>query len=86
LQKGQNLESLKRHSYEVHPLTDPEGPKAEHSYSSDHSLGSALDGGWVVKRHAAAAIPSGKRTPVLVTEWAPGPVWTNAENLAPTGI
>jgi hypothetical protein len=23
---------------------------------------------------------------VLEAEWAPGPVWTGAENLAPTGI
>jgi hypothetical protein len=32
------------------------------------------------QRHAPAALPSGK------TGWATGPVWTRAENLAPTRI
>jgi len=40
------------------------------------------------QRHAPAAIPPGK-TPVSIVKkagWAPGTVWTDAENLAPTGI
>ena len=40
------------------------------------------------QRQAPAALPPGKRPGTLVEEagWAPGPVWTRAENLAPTGI
>jgi hypothetical protein len=44
--------------------------------------------GWVVKRHAPAALPP-ERDPVPTVQeagWAPGPVRTGAENLAPTGI
>ena len=42
------------------------------------------------QRQATAASPSGKR-PIRVVqeaeaEWAPGTVWTGAENLAATGI
>ena len=40
------------------------------------------------QRHAPAALYSGK-DPVPITQeagWAPGPVWTSAENLAPTRI
>jgi hypothetical protein len=40
-------------------------------------------GGW---RHASAALPPGKRPIVQEAGWAPGPVSTDAENLAPTGI
>ena len=56
-------------------------------YSSTLSLTSALDeGGW------SAPLPGrftpGKDPVPIVQEagWAPGPVWTGAENLAPTGI
>jgi hypothetical protein len=40
------------------------------------------------QRHFLAALPPGKDTlPILEeAEWAPAPVWTGAENLAPTGI
>jgi len=41
------------------------------------------------QRHAPAALPPGKDPVPVVQEvgWAPGPVWTGAENLAPpTGI
>ena len=37
------------------------------------------------QRHAPAALPPGM-TIVQEAGWAPGPVWTGAENLAPTGI
>ena len=40
------------------------------------------------QRHAPAALPR-KRDPVSLVKaagWAPGPVWTDAENLASTGI
>jgi hypothetical protein len=38
--------------------------------------------------HAPAALPPGKtpRTHCIGGWWAPGPVWTGAENLASTGI
>ena len=41
------------------------------------------------QRHAPAALLSGKEPVPIVQEagWAPGPVWTGAENLAsPSGI
>ena len=40
------------------------------------------------QRHAPAALPPGKDPVPTVQEagWAPGPVWTNAEYLAPTEI
>jgi len=40
------------------------------------------------QRHAPAALPLRKTRYPLYREarWAPGPVWTGAENLAPTGI
>ena len=40
------------------------------------------------QRHAPAALHPGKDSVPIVQEagWAPGPVWTGAENLAPTGI
>ena len=45
-------------------------------------------GGVRGQRHAPAALYPGK-DPVLIVQvagWAPGPVWTGAENLTPTGI
>jgi hypothetical protein len=40
------------------------------------------------QRHAPAALPPGKDPVPTVQEdgWASGPVWTDVENLAPTGI
>jgi hypothetical protein len=40
------------------------------------------------KRHAPAALPPGNDPVPIVQKagWAPGPVWTDVENLAPTGI
>jgi hypothetical protein len=40
------------------------------------------------QRHPPAALPPGKKTGSIVQEagWAPGPVWTCAEYLAPSGI
>jgi len=52
-------------------------------YSSTLSLTSTLDGrGWSMPR------PGMTWYPFILQEawWAPGPVWTSAENLAPTGI
>jgi hypothetical protein len=56
-------------------------------YSSTLPSTSALDrvGG---QRHAPAVLPPGKDLVPTAQEagWAPGPVWTGAENLAPIGI
>jgi len=40
------------------------------------------------QRHAPAALPPGKDPVPILQEhgWAPGPVWTGAENLATTGV
>ena len=40
------------------------------------------------QRHSPAALTPGKGPVPIVQEagWAPGPVWTGAENLDPTGI
>jgi hypothetical protein len=40
------------------------------------------------QRNATAALPPEKDPVPIVQEdgWAPGPVWTGAENLAPTGF
>jgi hypothetical protein len=44
--------------------------------------------GWVVNSTIRPLYPPGKDPVPIVYEagWAPGPVWTCAENLAPTGI
>jgi hypothetical protein len=48
----------------------------------------ALDGGWGVSvTPQPLSIPGKDPVPIVQeTGWAPGPVWTGAENLAPTGI
>jgi len=57
------------------------------THFSIHSLTSAL-GGVGGERHIPPALPSGKRRGTHLQEagWAPGPVWTGAENFAPTGV
>ena len=73
---------------EVHPRTGHEGPEGEQRYSSTLSLTSALDGGgWPMS--SPGRFTPGKEDPVPIVQevrWVPGPVWTGAENLAPTGI
>jgi len=71
----------------VHPTTGHKGPAAEDRCTSTLSLTSALDGdGWSTPR--PGQFTPGKNPVPIVKEagWAPGPVWTGAENLAPTGI
>jgi hypothetical protein len=71
----------------VHPRTDHEGPEVKYRYSSTISLTSAL-GGVGGRHHPLAAVLREKdRVPILLEAgWTPGPVWTGAENLAPTGF
>ena len=48
----------------------------------------ALEGGeWSVARPGRTLPPGKDPVPIVQeAEWAPGPVWTGAENLVPTGI
>ena len=48
----------------------------------------ALEGGEGSASRPGHSLPAGKDPVPFVQEagWAPGPVWTGAENLAPTGI
>jgi hypothetical protein len=68
-------------------FTGHEGPYGEQMYSSTLFLdrGTRRGGG---QRHALAAFYPGKDPVPTVQEagWDPGPVWTCAENLAPTRI
>ena len=67
-------------------MTFHEGTEEEYMYS--FFLTSVLDGGWVVNATPRPLYPGEKDQVSIVQEagWAPGPVWTGAENLAPTGI
>jgi hypothetical protein len=49
---------------------------------------SALEGGEWSAARPGRTLPPGKEPVPIVQEagWATGPVWTGAENLAPTGI
>jgi hypothetical protein len=48
----------------------------------------ALEGGEGSALRPGCSLPPGKNPVPIVqeTEWAPGPFWTGAENLVPTGI
>jgi len=51
-------------------------------------LTTALEGGEGSASRPGRSLPPEKDPVPIVQEagWAPGPVWTGAENLAPTGI
>ena len=71
----------------VLPITGHEDPEGEQMYSSTLPSTSALyGGGWSTPRRGR--FTPGKDPLPIVQEagWASGPVWTGAENLAPTGI
>jgi hypothetical protein len=62
-----------------------EGPDREKS--STISLTSALDrDGWLTARPGSFTPKINPVSTVQVAGWAPGPVWTATENLAPNGI
>ena len=64
------------------PRTGHEGPGGKQRHSSTISLTSALDGGWVPR--PGCFTPEKDPVPIVQEAgWAPGPVWTGAENLAP---
>jgi hypothetical protein len=66
--------------------TGHEGPEGE-MYISTLSLTSMLDmRGWSTPR-SGRFIPAKVKLPIVSeAAWTAGPVWTGAENLAPTGI
>ena len=70
-----------------HPRTGHEIPDGEKMYRFTLYLTSALDaGGWSTPR-PGRFIPGKDPVPIVQEAgWAPGPVWTGAENVAPTGI
>jgi hypothetical protein len=56
-------------------------------YSCTISLTAALDGGGLSTPHPGSFTPEKDPVPIVYEGgWAPGPVWTGAENLAHTGI
>ena len=78
---------IKKLEGKVHPITGHEGPEDEQRYSSTLSWPRRLGGGgWSAPR--PGPFTPGKDPVPIVQEagWGPGPVWTGAENLAPTGI
>jgi hypothetical protein len=44
--------------------------------------------GWVFNALSGAALPRGKDPVIIIEEagWAPGPAWTEVENLDPAGF
>ena len=85
--KNPELMTASSNKGEVHPRTGHGSPGREQRYSCTLSSTSALDGGgWATLR--PGRFTPGKDPVPIVQEaaWATGPVWTGAENLAPTGI
>ena len=71
----------------VLPIKGHEGPDGVQTYSSTlPSVSALVGGGWSTPR--PGRLTPGKDPVPIVQEagWAPRPVWTDAENLAPTGI
>jgi hypothetical protein len=84
---SKKFQSICKGKGKVHPRIGHECPEGEYRYSSMLSVTSARDGGKKSLPQLAAA-PQ-KRNPVVTAQeagWVPGPVWTGAENLTPTGI
>ena len=87
---GKNVSEQKyrvRGKCKVHSRTGHEGPEGEYIYSCTLDLTSALDGGVGSQRHAPAALPPVKWSPMVQeVGWVPGAVWTDAENVFCTRI
>ena len=79
---------LKTTKDKFYPRTGHEGTEGVQRCNYNLSLTSALDrGGWSKPR--SGLFTPGKRDPapdVQQAVWAPGPIWTGAENLAATEI
>ena len=70
-----------------HPITDNEGSEGEQMYGSTLPSTSALDGGGWSKPRPSVFTPGKDPVPIVQEAgWAPGLVWTGAENLSHTGI
>jgi hypothetical protein len=70
----------------VRPTVGHESPEGKYRYCSTLSLNSILDESLWLKPHPGDITPR-ERDPVRIVweaGWAPGRVWTGAENLAPT--
>jgi hypothetical protein len=65
-----------------------EDPETECSYISTLTLTSALERGrWSTPHLARFTLKERDPVPIVQeTVWAPGPMWTDAGNLTPTGI
>jgi len=73
-------------SSKVHPRKGQEVPEGEYRYRSTLSLTSALGGCTSSTPRPGRFIPGKDPLPIVQEAgWAPGPVWTDAENLAPPG-
>ena len=71
----------------VLPRTGLEVPEGEEMYTSNVPSTSALDGGMWSTPCPGRFNPGKDMVPIVQEAgWAPGPVWTGAKNLAPTGI
>ena len=81
---------LEHHFYKgkVYCRTDPEGPGRKQSYNSTLPLTLALDRvGWPKPHLGPLYSRERDLVPILQEDgWAPGTIWTGAENLAPLGI
>ena len=70
-----------------HHRTGHEDPDEEQIYSSTLPLTSALDGGGWSTPQPGRFTPGEDPVPIVQKAvWAPGTVWTGAENLSSTGI
>jgi len=68
-------------------MTGHEGPEGEQHYNSTLSSTTALDAGGCSTPFQGRFTPGKDPIPIVwEVGWAPGPVWTGAENFAPTGI
>ena len=69
------------------PITGHEDPEGEQTYISTLSSTSTLGGGgWSTPRPVRLTPRKDPVRIVYEAGWAPGPVWTGAENLISTGI
>jgi hypothetical protein len=85
----QNLWGVARNLIQVFTVTGEghEGPEGEYRYSSTLSLTSALDGGGWSSPRSGPFTPGNDPVPIVQQGgWAPGPVWTDAENLVPSSF
>ena len=70
-----------------YPITGHEDPEGEQMYSSTIPSASVLDGGGCSTPRPGRFTPGKDPVPIVQEAgWAPGPVWTGAEDLTPLGF